>query len=401
MTIVFIIPFVFPSNISSAFENSYRYYFGGYLIAILGGVLEFRIARRKIYNAQRFWVWTYFLIAIIIIMTVRSFLLNEPFINIFRGVIFLSSPIVFSFIGVNNANWPTLFKTFIMYSLIGGAYALIFLFLSGANSRQGIQDLVGYSFIFGRNNVFPAAFFAVGILTLTFPIQTKIGKLAAIFSFLGTMVIYFYYQSRLGLALLGILFFLSIFIIWKERIQKRTAFLTLFIFTSLAIFSFDYLENFQGSQIGSSFQQAQLLTYQRFTLEGDVIQTIVADGRWEEVSRALADFTWSEYLIGRGIAATWIDPVRGYISRTMLHVGYADFVFRGGIILFLVMLSPIIWGGQNLISSKDFLSVASGAYLLLFGIQLFVYGHYSFSLEWILIGLVIGKCIITSELKFS
>jgi len=77
---------------------------------------------------------------------------------------------------------------------------------------------------------------------------------------------------------------------------------------------------------------AQFRLYERWTSRGDAVTTVGDDYRWYEARILSEQLTWDEWLLGRGIAATWSD-IRAYRgeTRTMAHFGYLHYIFHGGV----------------------------------------------------------------------
>jgi hypothetical protein len=393
----FILPFLFSTDISSpAILGTQRFYYVTYICLVLGGLLEGRRLQDGLRRYRRHMIWAWLFLAATILMMIRSMAQGESVGRILWNAVAYFSLIAFVLAGQNSNIWSTLNKVFIAHTFVGSAYILWILLSSGVSSRSGMVSLSSYTLIFKGANIIPVPLYAGPILMYSYAIQPRMGKLAAIFGYLASLLVYFFYQSRIGIGVSIIQILILAVILWRSRKIRRiklrkTAYGLLSVVLVLLVV---YNLSGRSSGLGNQLSQAQYLLYQRF-MSGVGMDTLSDASRWAEASIVSEQLTWDEWLLGRGVAATWSDP-RLFMGqlRTMVHIGYFNFLFYGGILLLLLMLVPLVWGMGALLGSRDLLTLAASGYVIQYYATIVMYGYPSDSLVWMLFGLAVGRCAL-------
>ncbi len=392
----FILPFLFHTRLGSANPGTQRYYYVSYICLVLGGLLEGKtfLANLKRYRKYAIWVW--FFLSATIWMTIRSVAQSESVVRIIWNAAAYFGFIIFVMAGQNSNLWSKLNKVFIVHTLIGSAYIIWVLLTSGVYNRIGVLSLSSYSLLFNASDVIPVPLYAGPILMYSYTFQPRLGKLAAIFGYLASLLVYLFYQSRVGIGVAIIEILILAVILWRSRkISRINLRRTIFGLLSVLLVVFiAYNFSMKSSSLGNRLFQAKLLLYQRFS-SGVGMDTTSSESRWLEARIVSGNFTWDEWLGGRGVAATWSDPqlFRGQL-RTMVHIGYINFILNGGILLLLLMLVPFVWGMRALLKSSDWLTLAASGFVIQYYATIVVYGFPQESLVWMLFALAVGRCAI-------
>jgi len=384
----FVLPFFFShSALSGPGLGTWRYSALTYLCMVLGGLLELYRSRGRLlrYAAYRRWFWLF--LAILAQMVIRSWIIGEPILNILWNTVFYFSLLTIGFLGQDRTNWPILNRVLVAHTLIQSTYTLWVIWTTGITTRMDVWS-------FERANTLSAGLYAFPVLLYSFTAQTKSGKLAAGLGYLAYAVSSLVGQNRGAILFLGVHLLILTFIL--QRTQKLSKARFLLAVTLIGVLSFAVYNVVRSSDSSLAYRlaEAQGLTYQRFTREGGVLETLMSDFRWEEARILSEQLTWDEWLLGRGVAATWSDP-RAYwgMQRSMVHLGYLHYIFHGGVFFAtLVLLIPFTWGMRAMLKSGDEFTVAAGGFVVQCFLGSFGHGLISPSLGWVVLALAIGRC---------
>jgi hypothetical protein len=394
----FLLPFLFPTDIYSSVVNTWRYYVASYLCILVGAVLEIGRLRLSIQPAFKTWITLF--AAILGWMTARSLIVGEPLQIVFwNGMIYLSL-VVMAVLGQSDTTWKTLNNLFIAHTLIGGIYTLQTLSGSEMIQRIDLMTMSGFNILAGSGSNIPASLYAVPFLLYTFPVQPKLGKLAAVLGYVATLTYFIFWQSRIGSVLVIVQLLILTPILWRRR--RFALFRLSDGIRAMLILGFIFVILVTGASLGEGLGDrlgyAGSLLSDRWMLGGSVLGTMQDDYRVYEASVFIQQPSWDEWLAGRGVAATWQDArlYEGAV-RSMVHIGYLHYILNGGILLLALMLAPLAFGVRALLKARDIPTMASGGLWIQYSAILLGYGFPSASLTWVLMGLAFGKCVARDE----
>lgn len=403
LNVYFVLPALFPADYYTvSVGGSLRYYVMAYLCMVLGGVIELgRLRTLHVTLPKHHLRWAFALAGVLVLMIWRSLIAQETVLYILLNSLTYFSLVFIGIIGQNSDHWSRLNKVFVIHTFAGGAYALWLLLTSGVQSRADIMAFSAYNVLLGNGNIIPPLCYAAPALVLSFPSQSKWGKLAAVLGYAVMLLIYVFWQSRIGIVMAVCELALSLILAWQN---KHLTFRRLCIAGAvLAVGVLLFAEFYSSLDVGAGWkarlQAAGDLTQERWTSEdGGVVATVLADPRWEEAMFVAEQLTPDEWAIGRGVAATWsdsrVDPASygGALRYSMVHVGYMHYIFQGGFLFLAVMFVPLLGALRAVRVRRTRFGPAAAGMVILYYIQMIGYGYPTMSLSWALLGLVTGLC---------
>lgn len=217
-----------------------------------------------------------------------------------------------------------------------------------------------------------------GFILLTFLYHSNKRKVLAIIVSIITLF-FAIFRGRRGLVFVYgsilVFSFLFYFIYTKERIL--TALLGLFV---VSILTFKAVQVYQDENGFFSLLTERLDEDTRSTVE----------------MYFYADLTTKDWIIGKGINGQYYCPylnedLSGY--RYIIETDYLQMILKGGIvslILILLIMAPAIING--LFFSRNLLSKAAGAWILLWLVYLYPTSVTTFTLHYMLVWICIGIC---------
>ena len=394
LNVYFALPFLFPTDIDSSVLKTWRYYVLAYLCIMIGAGLEFRRAHLSLQPA--FKTWAAIFIGSLGFMAARSLIVGETLLSIFWNLVVYLSLVLMALLGQSGTFWKTLNRVFILHTLVGSIYVLQKLVVGDIVQRADLMKMEGFNIIASGGSVIPAALYAVPFLVFTFSIQPKLGKLTAVIGYVATVLIIIFWQGRLGSILLVVQFLILMYLLWRgvrlhlfvlHRVVRPI------IVTASIMIILISLANL-GEGLGFRSRYGISLLVDRWNMGGSVFRTTEEDFRLYEGGVLIQQLSWDEWIVGRGIAATWQDPrVFNGEVRNMVHIGYLHYVLVGGLMLLILMLFPFAWGLRALLNSRDVIKMAAGAIWVQYSIMLLGYGFPTASMTWLVMGLALGKCI--------
>ena len=390
----FLLPFFFPADLFSPVPKTWRYYVAAYMCILIGAVWDIRRLPQGIKPDFKRWIGLY--AGLLILMISQSLIVGEPIQNIlWNGVVYLSL-IVLAILGQSRTLWTTLNHVFILQTFVGSIYILQIILRSEISQREELMVLPGINVISPGSYVIPAVLYALPFILFTLPMQSRFGKLVAGLGYAGLILYVLFWQSRVGSVLLIVQLVLFSFILWRcqrLKIYRVNKIMRFAIVSGFAIAIMIGWTDFGRGLISRSNRGLSLLIT-RWTMSGDMLGTSGQDARIFESGLFLQQVRWHEWLVGRGVAATWQDPrIYQGAARNMLHIGYLHYILVGGILLFFLMVFPFVRGLRVFLKSKDLIKIATGGIWIEYSIMLLFYGFPSASLTWVLVGLAFGNCL--------
>lgn len=355
----------------------YRFYFLAFSLIFFSVLI--RISRNGI-NAiwrnhfYRVWLSLYF--GLFFLMEINGILDGRGIFNLAWDSIFYLLVIII-FLGQDNYLWFWLNRLLIFFTLIGIFFGML--------SLINFSLPLGYSIIdrslFGGTNLSLSStlLFASPFLLYTYSIQSRLGRIVAFLGCILLLVFGIIAQTRSSVFQAIIPFLLAGFIWKRTEIKlvffKRVIFIGfLFITLILIVWNSSWAYNIG---LNNSWQELLRRSFGSTTIDKEaLLETTLADYRLEEAKFFIEGLTWGEWIIGRGVSARWSSPYAySGIPRSMVHIGYLNLIFKGGVILLLLFLIfPVGVGWIKFFKSHDPRTMACGAIMISYTISLFYGG---------------------------
>jgi hypothetical protein len=386
LNIVYFVNFLFPySIIIGDAPDTYRYRLFGFGLMVIGGLLRIWQREAAILKLPKYRAWFAAYMAVIAIMCVRSLLAGVTPIRILGDAMTYLLFFV-AFLGQGDRDWKLLRWTFVLHGLVGVLYT------GWALSRISVT----WRLEFVLSPLYPAYqyLYAWPILILSYPMLPRLGKLVALLSPVAilTIAIFGQYRGLFTYELIGYLL-LAVFAWRRSGTIEVPAKRILFVWVSLiATVLFLGLATPWGESSGFQASFEQLL--RRQTQYGSPIETFASDYRWYEANLLIHDLSPDEWVIGRGISASWQfwDAYGGEI-RNMAHLGYLHLIFKGGLVFLLLwLIFPLAQGWKALLGSRDLVTLAAAGFTAFYTFELITGGILNASPYAVVLYLSAGQC---------
>lgn len=126
-----------------------------------------------------------------------------------------------------------------------------------------------------------------------------------------------------------------------------------------------------------------------------ISERIGEDSRQYIYNSFMDDMSTEDLIYGKGFNGTYYAPniEENIDHRSIIESGYLQTILKGGLLsLFLFLLIALPAAFLGLVKSKNILSKASGAIVILWLIDMFPWGMPAFSIRYILMWICIGIC---------
>jgi len=302
--------------------------------------------------------------------------------------------------GMKRANWQVLMRVFLWHTILGLAGALVIVPVTLGDSLL-IESLGRGMRTMSALGVLAGLLYASPFLLLSWSIQSAWARIVpalgvALTTWGGIMG---QFRNRLVTGVLVVLL-AGWWIPWRLREKGRRPGLTwvLIRLAAGAILLSALFTDVSGlasyGRTGTAFLR-QVEAMQLREQQGDYgVQAALLD-RLQESQEALAEGSVWQLIVGQGVASTWSGGTLYLERRGMLHLGFGHLMFRGGILLLvLVMVFPFGVGIHVFLRSRDPLVLACASLLFLRVVFLFVANQFALSLAYVLTFLCAGGCLI-------
>lgn len=373
----------------------FRYTAPASLFIFLGGGIRFLTTKGRIWKRKRYRAWLGLYLAIVVIMITRSFGENKPLLDTFWGAMpYLLVAVIF--VGQKKSDWWLLNCVFIEHGLIASLYGL-WLLLTMHAERVGISQ--ARQLMYGTDLVLvQALLYSVPFLFLSYPAQSRLGKVTGVTGLLIYLFIGIFGQVRsiIGAILILLTIFFYIWFLKNRRYSftKRIAIISLIVFLMLGAI-FLGLNSKWGHRSGFVLSWEGLSNRFRYN--------VAKDGRWEEARIVNNLMSWDKWLLGAGVAGEWSSPdIYQGEKRYMVHLGYFHLIFKGGFLLALLfLLFPIVEGWQKMLTSYNTYTIVAGGICARYSLQMLTGGAPATELWFILLFLCAGLCAGDNKHEFG
>lgn len=220
-----------------------------------------------------------------------------------------------------------------------------------------------------------------GFLILTFSYQSKKVRIFSIVLVLA-MLLVAVFRARRAIMFMSVvpLLMATVIYISKSRYKLLAIIASIFVGIGILFFAIQAYESNQGGLFGN--------------LESRIDQ----DSRSGVEVCLVNDFTFTDWIVGRGFAGKYFCPnvdnnyeVVGY--RSMIETDYLMIILKNGsiyLLLLLLVLVPAVFKG--IFRSQNILSKAAGCWILFWIICLYPANVFGFSMNYLLVWLSVGIC---------
>jgi hypothetical protein len=314
---------------------------------------------------------------------VRGFLFDYEFIkliifNAYEALFIYMVPIILFF----PRNLHHIKKVFFVIMILGFVYVLYdMLFIRELVINYDIKNSQAIIEYFSKTLSIPC-----GFIILTYIYHTRKMNLIALFV-IGLTFVLAIIRARRGLAFLAIYPIIGAYFVYlvysKNRILKVVFFFLLAIMITLGIAYSQTLLSYFGQNSATSW----------------FMDRITQDTRSEVEEYFYQDMKSADWVIGKGINGQYYCPgvVEGAgkisIFRRGIETDYLTIILKGGLVslglMLLITLPAIIKG---LFHSKNLLSKASAAWIILYLAALYPAPVTTFTLNYLLVWISVGLC---------
>ena len=378
---------------NSVGTGTFRYNIVAYGLILVGAFISFiNNNGGTFWKQSRYRTWIISYLFLLAIMVARSVLEGADFVRVIWDTTFYLTVVVM-FIGQQDSLWPHLNHWIVIITTLAvlySVYCIVTFNLPSGESyfERSIINDTAFS-------VLPELLIGVPFLLFTYGNQSGWGKFIAIFGCLILAFIGILTQGR-DLTLRGILpFILASFIGLRtgqvqnaiRRVSIKPIMLMLVLGSIVAL----TLNDQWVSHIG--LEQSWEALVARSTTQDTVLSTTLSDYRFTEAQIVAQWMSWDQWLFGTGVSGTWSEPnAYGGESRNMVHIGYMQFIFKGGILLLLLfLLIPIGIGWKAFFRSHDTWTLAAGAMVVYESVNWLNHGYVQPSMGWVLLFLYAGR----------
>jgi len=368
---------------------TFRYNLIAYLLILFGACIAFLESNGGVILKQRFYrIWLFLYFSLFTIMVVKSYFTGAGIISVLWNSITYLLVIVMFFSQRDNF-WLRLNRILVLFTILGVLYsAYIFVNIQLPHNMTFFQRNIAIESDLG---LFNSLLFAAPFLLFTFPIQSKGVQIISVLGCLFIIMNGILTLTR-STVLQGILsFLLAYFICSRVKGGRNTA--RLFIKISVLLIFLVFLVWASGwvSRIGIIYSWEALVN--RATSGGSVVEKTLEDYRFTETKLVANQMSWDEWLLGRGVSGTWSSPMAYFGSiRNMIHIGYMNLVFKGGIFfLLLFIIFPLGAGWWALFNSSNIWTLAAAAMMVRYSVNLLYGGCLGPSVGLVLLYLCAGR----------
>ena len=233
-------------------------------------------------------------------------------------------------------------------------------------------------------------FYAVPVSLLLLPYLPKLLRAGVLVGAVGWALFAITYQSRIiSVMVVCVLCFMIVGMLREHGRKGRSN--VLFVAGLMAV-GLSLLFLVSGYALKNYSLSAGLEALEtRWQGDVGVTDTVIENERYDEASIVLEQMSHLDWVLGRGIGATWRDS-RIYDGevRIMVHLGYLDYTFVGGLgLCWLCCVFPLVCAVRGWRRAYGIKYVAV-AYILIHAIELLAYGIPEFSPGWLVTCVCLG-----------
>lgn len=363
----------------------FLYLFG--LLIIVGAILLGQKQGGALWRKRMSHPWVYGYGMVFAVMLIKGFYnwSNSPFPGFSAFVLLVSDIIIYAaplaLVPVGGQILRSrLFRWTILFHAVLGALLMSFLILT--NQVYDRTDFYKTDLGIGFNHGTPT--YAVVAAILMLPSASMIQTLLTYFSFGGLAVYIISFQSRIG-SVMPILAFMAAVCGCIKIGRTRIAILRILL--PLAVMAVIFLF---ASIIRGRFSEGADHLQARWTGQEGLKKSIFEDPRYIEAGFIIEGMSVADWCFGRGFHYFWSDPeFYEDLPRDMVHVGYLNYVFKGGVPLAWLMCVLPVWALRKNLKDMRPTTVIGSSWVVLQIVLLAVYGVPHMVPAWFL------SCILT------
>lgn len=379
-------------------SDTFRYNLIAYLLILFGAYIAFLESNGGVILKQRFYrIWLLLYFSLFTIMVVRSYFEGAGIFSVlWNSITYLL--VIVMFFGQRDNFWLRLNRILVLFTILGILYSA-FIFVN-MQLPHGMTFFQRSMTIESDLPLLYSLLFAAPFLLFTFPIQSKGVQIISVLGCLMIIMSGILSLTR-SLILQGILSFLLTYFICL-RVKRGRGIARLFIKISVLLVFLVFIIWASGwiSRAGLVYSWEALVN--RATLGGSVVKQTLEDFRFDETKFVADQMSWSEWLLGRGVSGRWSGVVyyeqedrvfySDVVERDMVHIGYMNLVFKGGIFLLLLfIIFPLGAGWWALFNSRNIWTLAAAAMMVRYSVSLLWGGYTSPNVGLVLLYLCAGR----------
>jgi hypothetical protein len=395
LNIAYFLPVIFPTYRGEVEQHGqYRYYLLARVLIVAGAFLESM--------ADGFWIrkrhptWVAICFTCMLVMAILSLKDGSGIWEMLRNEQAYLWMLIVPAVSLRPGNWSWLLTTFACHAIFGIAHVNYMVFIRDLATRKELVDE-------GNMYNFMPLYMATLLLMLLPMLRGTLFKAISVCAFGFASMFSFFGGKRfpilmipVALAILGLCSFRHV-----QLRKKGWGLVMVVVFVlgvgiaGLAALLSDGWSQSKYTKVAVASEQLQ----GRFTEKGDVGMTIFENTRWAEVESAIKSMAGWDWLIGRGFHAQWND-IYGlyYEQRFAIHNSFINVIYCGGPLLFLVIITPLVWTFRVLRRSHDLLGISCAAAMLMY---YFTFSSYTVTYDtigWLLFCLLLGRCAWSEHL---
>lgn len=390
VNLLYFVPFLFPYKTLEGMRlGTMRYLFLSWFLICLGAMLETWDGGWWIFRRRPLWSG---LLTSLIGMLIVLGLLNRADIGVLlEAVVPFIWLLLIPGVAVRTRNWPWLWVTMIFNGIFGAGFLLYAFFILKVNSRSAIIDTEQSSLIYFCNYMAIMVFLMLPVLR-GMTLRTWALILYAFF-----LITNLFVANRLNWLLVPVHLAAVLYIATRIHgvgtlVKKSLARGLIAVLLILGILSLTG-ESVVLRKVSPAFSTAYDALVDRMLEKGSIGRTVSKNERWIEIQAVLRTMSDLDWVVGRGVGATWRD--RNFASgrdRLMVHNTWLNAVYWGGVFLLLLIVCPLVWAVRTILFTHWPAALCCACYLLILYLAFPGFLHTAPNLRWVLACLMVGIC---------
>ncbi len=352
------------------------------------------MARRDREGVRRPWLWILLTAGVTLSLLVRGVAEGADKYMMLRSASSFALLATLPAIGAHRDNWPWLWLTLVVHSIIGLPSFYYLTLTRGITTRAAIMSSEETQFAF-------AGMYTVFFLFIMLPTMRSrwLRFLALLIFFTGLVAAMFsagrgsWFHAVVTTCILCFVVFRK-YGIWTylgRVLPKTLVYVALLAMGGLALLAIT--QELRNVGIAQTFTEAYSGLEARMTEKGSLMETLAENERWIEIQVVSATMSGSDWLFGKGLGAVWSDPhfAQGE-ARSMVHNTWLNCFFWGGVPLFLCVFWPLLWALREILFSRSPTAMCCAGFLLLMYWMFPFFLITDISTRWILCCITVGAC---------
>jgi hypothetical protein len=391
MQLMYFLPLLIPANrVEGAALGTYRYLFMVRMLVLAGAFLEAKAG--GFWLLKRYPTWTAWGIVTLALTTSTSLIAGGGVLDVVAVQHAFVWLLLVPAMALRPGNWTWLLMTIACQAAFGSTHALYQIFVAHVSTRIGLlEENDTYQFV-------GAGLCMGSLLLMLLPsFREKWLKRIAIVAYVSMTIQSFFAAMRYPLLLVPAELLLVSYCAFRVARAHGGLFrwmmagppTLVFLFLAWVLVSSAF--ELQGTK--SMFADGSEQLVYRMTAEGSFRSTLSENKRWAEVRACMTSMSWTDWLVGKGFVTAWDDPEGLYMdARFMVHNSFVNCFYWGGLPLFLMVMTPLVWAMKVLSRSDDPVAIGCAAFMLTVYLKFPAYLIYTDSTFWLLFCIATGRC---------